>query len=299
MRRTATSSEPRVLWSVVHNLALKKGMTFNRRFVISGFELPRTLGPNDRQQSEGKVTQQMVVNELAALRTPPGIMGRLHLAKATHGRWNADKPFMNSLTIHRWKARFPFWPPPDASPVTPIEPWGKQFFVYNAPENTELQGDPRAPSQEGVRPAWLRDEDAASMLRDDEALSRIGPKPKPQLLAARRAAHEKMKPGHGTRRGHEEWRALLAELPRLKEELRQRQAEVDALDEKGQHMQDYLLRRKYVVDKYAERRIGVLGYGEAKHNRMYFSGKMQIRARERRIRLANRVLEESNEMPPE
>eukprot|EP00439_Symbiodinium_sp_Y106_P076279 s4_g15.t1 len=55
-------------------------------------------------------------------------MGRLHLAKAMHGRWNADKPFMNSLTIHRWKARFPFWPPPDASPVTPIEPWGKQFF---------------------------------------------------------------------------------------------------------------------------------------------------------------------------
>eukprot|EP00439_Symbiodinium_sp_Y106_P074416 s4_g14.t1 len=58
-----TCSEPRVLWSVVHNLAQKKGMTFNRRFVISGFELPRTLGPNDRQQSEGKVTQQMVVNE--------------------------------------------------------------------------------------------------------------------------------------------------------------------------------------------------------------------------------------------
>ena len=29
------------------------------------------------------------------------------------------------------KARFPFWPPPDASPVTPIEPWGKQFFVRN------------------------------------------------------------------------------------------------------------------------------------------------------------------------
>lgn len=57
------NGEPRVLWSVVHNLALKKGMTFNRRFVISGFELPRTLGPNDRQQSEGKVTQQMVVNE--------------------------------------------------------------------------------------------------------------------------------------------------------------------------------------------------------------------------------------------
>ncbi|CAE7514856.1 unnamed protein product [Symbiodinium natans] len=83
------------------------------------------------------------------------------------------------------------------------------------------------------------------------------------------------------------------------EELRQKQAEVDALDEKGQHMKDYLLRRKYVVDKYAERKIGVESYGEAKHNRSYFSGKMQIRARERRTRLADRVLAEANQVPPE
>ncbi|CAJ1410772.1 unnamed protein product [Effrenium voratum] len=43
--------------------------------------------------------------------------------------WGADKPFLTKLAIRRWQARFPFWPPPDASPVTPIEPWGKQFFA--------------------------------------------------------------------------------------------------------------------------------------------------------------------------
>ncbi|CAK9062638.1 unnamed protein product [Durusdinium trenchii] len=215
--------------------------------------------------------------------------------------WGADKPFMNKLAIRRWKARFPFWPPPDASPVTPIEPWGKQFFVYNAPKGTEIRGDPRAPSQDELRPAWLRDEDAASML--GEAVADIGGKEKHQPLAARRATLAKIKPGPETLLcatdfrqrpmlflRPEEWFSLLQELPELREKLRQKQAEIDAMDERGAHMEDYFLRRKYIVDKYAERRIGVPGYGGI--NRSLFSSGEGLRARERKIRLANRVLEE-------
>merc|ERR1719437_345883 len=102
--------------------------------------------------------------------------------------WGADKAFLGRLFIRRWKARFPFWPPPDASPVTPIEPWGKQFFVYNAPPRVELKGDPRAPPLDDVRPAWVRDEDAASMLVEGEDLSALPDADPPRSAIGCRAA---------------------------------------------------------------------------------------------------------------
>eukprot|EP00931_Biecheleriopsis_adriatica_P095000 TRINITY_DN68621_c0_g1_i1.p1 TRINITY_DN68621_c0_g1~~TRINITY_DN68621_c0_g1_i1.p1 ORF type:complete len:228 (+),score=45.54 TRINITY_DN68621_c0_g1_i1:51-734(+) len=216
--------------------------------------------------------------------------------------WGADKPFLNKLAIRRWKARFPYWPPPGASPVTPIEPWGKQFFVYNAPPGTELRGDPRAPPLDDVRPAWMQDEDAASMLLDNEDLSVLGGRPEVRSLAARRASGASTKPGPETLLcatdyrqrpmaflRHEEWQALLAQLPSIREELQKCQAAIDELDEKGEHMRDYLLRRKYVLDKYGERRIGNMGYGRS-FGRSWFTGKVGPRARERKVRLSTAEL---------
>merc|ERR1739848_895938 len=62
------------------------------------------------------------------------------------------------------KLRWRFWPPNDASPPKPIEPWGKQFIVYNARRDVEIHGDPRAPTLEDIRPRWIQDEIVASML---------------------------------------------------------------------------------------------------------------------------------------
>lgn len=54
--------------------------------------------------------------------------------------------------------------------------------VYNAARGTEIHGDPRAPME--LRPAWLRDEDAASML--GEAVQELGQPAKPLTSARRR-----------------------------------------------------------------------------------------------------------------
>ncbi|CAJ1419539.1 unnamed protein product [Effrenium voratum] len=219
--------------------------------------------------------------------------------------WGADKPFLTKLAIRRWQARFPFWPPPDASPVTPIEPWGKQFFVYNAPEGTEIHGDPRAPSLDELKPQWVRDEDAYSMLQGED-LSPLSKRDQlPKTLALRRAALGRLESGPEPLLcatdfrqrplmflRKEEWHALLAELPRLKEELRQRQAEIDAMDQRGEHMKDYLLRRKFILDKYGERKIGIVAYGDT--NRSYKSHGRGLRDRERDIEMANKVLERMN-----
>ncbi|CAE8711081.1 unnamed protein product, partial [Polarella glacialis] len=221
--------------------------------------------------------------------------------------WSADKPFLNKLSINRWKAKFPFWPPPDASPVTPIEPWGKQFFVYNAPPGTELLGDPRAPHLDDIRPAWIQDEDAAGMLREDEELSVLGARPDADTLGGARSKNMAMKPGPETLLcatdyrqrpmmflRHEEWREFVANLPAIRAELRRCQEAVDELDEKGEHMRDYLLRRKYVLDKYGERRIGSMGYGRT-FGRSWQTGKVGPRARERKVRLATSEIARYNE----
>jgi hypothetical protein len=78
------------------------------------------------------------------------------------------KPFLNKLDIQRFKAKFRFWPPPDASPVIAIEPWGKQFFVYNGIKNVEIRGDSRAPDWGTTRPKWWREDIALSLLKPGE-----------------------------------------------------------------------------------------------------------------------------------
>eukprot|EP00434_Breviolum_minutum_P019760 symbB.v1.2.017436.t1/scaffold1360.1/size203234/7 len=186
--------------------------------------------------------------------------------------------------------------------------WELGFFyrmkVYNAAKDTEIFGDPRAPSSEELRPSWLRDENAVAML-GSEAVGELGGLEKPKTTALQRETLAKMKPGPETLLcatdfrqrpmmflRPEEWLIFLKELPSLLEKVRQKQAEIDAMDERGEHMKDYLLRRKYIFDKYGTRRIGVPGYGDT--GRPYFSSGEGLRARERKIRLANRVLEEIN-----
>jgi hypothetical protein len=78
------------------------------------------------------------------------------------------RPFLNSIDIKRFKAKHRFWPPPDSSPVIAIEPWGKQFFVYNGIKNVEIRGDPRAPDWGNTRPRWWREDIALSLLKDGE-----------------------------------------------------------------------------------------------------------------------------------
>ncbi|CAK9029465.1 unnamed protein product [Durusdinium trenchii] len=56
------SGEDRILWSVTHHLKMREGMTFQRRLLIEGFELPQSLGPDNRI-CQGKVTQEMVLHE--------------------------------------------------------------------------------------------------------------------------------------------------------------------------------------------------------------------------------------------
>ena len=78
------------------------------------------------------------------------------------------RPFLRKVDVAREKARNRFWPPPDASPVVAIEPWGKQFFVYNSVRNVEIVGDSRAPDWGSTRPRWWREDIALSLLRKDE-----------------------------------------------------------------------------------------------------------------------------------
>merc|ERR1712138_266401 len=92
---------------------------------------------------------------------------------------------------------------------------------------------------------------------------------------------------------HDEWREFLAQLPRIRAELRRCQDAVEELDEKGDHMRDYLLKRKYVLDKYGEKRIGNMGYGRS-FGRSWFTGKVGPRARERKIRLTTSELARLN-----
>lgn len=94
------------------------------------------------------------------------------------------KPFLRKIDIQRFKARFRFWPPPDASPVIPIEPWGKQLFVYNGLKDLEVKGDSRAPSWGTTRPEWWR---------QDIALSLLGPGENPNdVLSGERFSEESL-----------------------------------------------------------------------------------------------------------
>lgn len=78
------------------------------------------------------------------------------------------RPFLQEVQIKRFQAKYKFWPPPDASPVIAIEPWGKQFFVYNGIPNVEVKGDARAPDWGAARPRWWREEIALSLQRPGE-----------------------------------------------------------------------------------------------------------------------------------
>jgi hypothetical protein len=89
------------------------------------------------------------------------------------GRQLPGRPFLNKIDIKRFQAKSRFWPPPDASPVTAIEPWGKQFFIYNGLRNIELIGDARAPEWGAVRPQWWLEDIAVSLLKPDEDPNQI------------------------------------------------------------------------------------------------------------------------------
>lgn len=87
------------------------------------------------------------------------------------------RPFLLDVHIKRFQARFPFWPPPDASPAIAIEPWGKQFFVYNGIRNVEIKSDSRAPEWGPTRPKWWQEDIALSLQLPgedpNEVLSRV------------------------------------------------------------------------------------------------------------------------------
>jgi len=83
------------------------------------------------------------------------------------------RPFLNPTEIKRFRSKHRFWPPPDASPVVAIEPWGKQLFVYNGVNDVEIVGDPRAPGWDTTRPQWWRESIALSMLKPGEDPNKV------------------------------------------------------------------------------------------------------------------------------
>lgn len=89
------------------------------------------------------------------------------------GRTLPGRPFLRSVDIQRLRAKHRFWPPPDASPVIAIEPWGKQLFVYNGLKNLEVRGDARAPDWGATRPQWWREDVALSLLRPGESPAEV------------------------------------------------------------------------------------------------------------------------------
>eukprot|EP00405_Crypthecodinium_cohnii_P020863 CAMPEP_0206466084 /NCGR_PEP_ID=MMETSP0324_2-20121206/28239_1 /ASSEMBLY_ACC=CAM_ASM_000836 /TAXON_ID=2866 /ORGANISM="Crypthecodinium cohnii, Strain Seligo" /LENGTH=247 /DNA_ID=CAMNT_0053939115 /DNA_START=24 /DNA_END=764 /DNA_ORIENTATION=+ len=223
--------------------------------------------------------------------------------------WGADKAFKQRIWISRWQAQFPFWPPRDASPVTPIEPWGKQFFVYNAPKNVQMKGDPRAPTLDDVRPSWVRDQNAASMLLPEEDMSALPDAPEGKTLMARRLEAEEVDQQIGEETvlcatdfrqrpmmymTKEEWHEFLKMLPELKAQMAKVQSEIEEADEKGEAMREYWLRRTYIHDKHEEKRVGRMGYGSS-FGRSYFSGKVGPRARARFTPETTAELERYNE----
>ncbi|KAF8821350.1 hypothetical protein IE077_002128 [Cardiosporidium cionae] len=49
----------------------------------------------------------------------------------------------HQLEMQFRRMNLPNWPPADASPLHPIEPWGKQFFVFNALKSQKFPSDRR------------------------------------------------------------------------------------------------------------------------------------------------------------
>ncbi|CAK0887124.1 unnamed protein product, partial [Prorocentrum cordatum] len=180
------------------------------------------------------------------------------------------------------------------------------FFVYNAPPGVEIRGDPRAPPLDDVRPAWVRDEDAASMLREDEDFSLLGNGRRTNPASSsmdRRAAVKAVANGDETvvcvtdfrQRPMlwlqpEEWAELLKMLPSLRQQLRTAERAVEELDEKGALMRDYNLRRQQIVDKHRDKRIGRMGYGDFR--RPYETGKVGPKARARLVKTTKEELED-------
>ena len=78
------------------------------------------------------------------------------------------KPFIKLRDIKRFQVQYPHWPPKDASPSFAMEPWGKNWFVFNGRVNVELKGDTRAPPWVDTRPEWLIEENKLSLLKDGE-----------------------------------------------------------------------------------------------------------------------------------
>jgi len=230
--------------------------------------------------------------------------------------WGSDAPFLTRLAIRRWQARFPHWPPKSGSPATPIEPWGKTFFVYNAPAGVEFLGDPRAPPSSDIRPAWVRDEDRVSMLRHGERLETVDTAGVRSAASSsmsglvtsaaadniaeheddlvRRRASDAAEKNPGTETllcatdfrkrpmlylSPVEWAEFVRKLPELREELQACQAGIDARDEKGAYLNEYFLRRKTIPDKYDMKKIGRTSGGNARG--IIVTGRQGPRARAR------------------
>merc|ERR1712045_330231 len=86
----------------------------------------------------------------------------------------------------------------------------------------------------------------------------------------------------------EEWEEFRRQIPALRKRLAEVQAEIEEADEEGSAMRDYLLRRKYILDKHEGKRIGRMGYG-TNFGRSYETGKMGPRARARKIPAVTKV----------
>mmetsp|Transcript_17754 Transcript_17754/g.41173 ORF Transcript_17754/g.41173 Transcript_17754/m.41173 type:complete len:247 (+) Transcript_17754:44-784(+) len=229
------------------------------------------------------------------------------------------RPFLRQQVIDNFKARFREWPPKNASPVAAIEPWGKQFFVYNAPMDPDLYNDPRAPYLAAIRPTWVQDQDRVSMLQGEEKLQVLDggptdlqqspvmqpPEVLPEVLRKRLAVKAQRAIGSETvlcatdfrqrpmiHMRPEEWLHFLQHLPELRQRLKQKQEEVIGLQERKSMMQMHNLHRKFFEEKYAQKKLGrERQWPKNEPVKAYKTGRMGPKARERMIRLTTTQLQ--------
>eukprot|EP00746_Dinoflagellata_sp_MGD_P086151 gnl/MRDRNA2_/MRDRNA2_34078_c0_seq1.p1 gnl/MRDRNA2_/MRDRNA2_34078_c0~~gnl/MRDRNA2_/MRDRNA2_34078_c0_seq1.p1 ORF type:complete len:249 (+),score=58.64 gnl/MRDRNA2_/MRDRNA2_34078_c0_seq1:127-873(+) len=221
--------------------------------------------------------------------------------------WSADQPFLEPGMIERWKLRWRFWPPRDASPPKPIEPWGKQFIVYNARQDVEVHLDPRAPTLEDIRPRWMQDDIVASMLSPGDRMKvftnpeRMTPAdaddPRNQKETMLCITDFRQRPLLYL--SPNEWAEFVAALPALRSELKKYREKLEDMGIEEEITQREKDLRLNVVDKYREKRIGHGGQqGRGKRAEKgwpgYIKGPIPPRALARRTPLAKTTLSQAS-----
>jgi hypothetical protein len=205
----------------------------------------------------------MVVGKLAPMqpmtgsfRMPRDLVGFNRMDNMIHmpgTSYHWGKPARDYNRVKYFRAQYKDWPPKDASPMHPIEPWGKTFFVHNFRPDVEWMNDKRAPGWHDIRGEWWQDDLYAGLSQ--------GRGPAPET-----AANETKLCVTDFRRrpylffSRAELEHFLSEIPALKAKL----AEYELANENNKTEDDFDLfeaQRAVMPDKYSEKQRGKVQVG--------------------------------------